>query len=154
MKSMKIGPLQIHAILQARWVSLLLRGILGGLFFYAGALKLSDPNTFAIQIEKYGLLPASWLDPTAYLLPIVEILAGLATLLGLRGGAETLGLLLLVFLVALGQAWWSGLDVPCGCFSTEARQQQFGIQLAILRDLLMLTGVVCLLALRRRRFHE
>lgn len=132
-------------LLQSVWALRLLRLVLGGLFLYAGALKLSDPNGFAIQLEKYGLLPAAWLDPVSYLLPLLEMGAGFLTLLGRRGGAETLGVLLLGFLAVLGYAWWSGLEVPCGCFSAEDEVQRFGIQQAILRDLIMLAGVAWLL---------
>lgn len=137
---MKIIASKFGKIAGSIWLLRLLRWVLGGLFLYAGALKLSDPLAFAIQIEKYGLLPAAWLDPAAWLLSIGEILAGLATMLGLRGGIEAIGLLLLVFLAVLGYAWWSGLDVPCGCFSLEDGQYRYGIQLAIVRDLLLLAG--------------
>lgn len=128
----------------------LLRWGLGGLFIYAGALKLSDPSAFVIQLEKYGLLPAVLLDPVSWLLPLIEILAGVATLLGLRGGAEIISLLLVVFLAAIVHAWWSGLDVPCGCFSREDEQHRFGLQQAIIRDLVMLAGAAILLVRRRR----
>lgn len=146
---MKKCTFKISQIIGSNEFHRLVRWGLGGLLFYAGVLKLSDPIAFSIQIEKYGLLPAAWLDPVSWLLPFVEILAGLATMIGFRGGVETIGLLLLVFLAALGHAWWSGMDVPCGCFSREDEQNHFGIQLAIIRDLVMLAGVVFLF--RRRR---
>lgn len=136
---------RVRGLLRSVWALRLLRLVLGGLFVYAGALKLSDPNAFAIQLGKYGLLPAAWLDPASYLLPLLEMGAGFLTLLGRRGGAETLGVLLLVFLVVLSYAWWAGLEIPCGCFSAEDEAQQFGIQRAILRDLIMLAGVAWLL---------
>lgn len=140
---------RIRRLLQSVWSLRLLRLVLGGLFLYAGALKLSNPTGFAIAMEKYGLLPSDWLDPTSFLLPLVEMGAGLLTLLGRRGGAETLALLLIVFLAVLGYAWWSGLAVPCGCFSAEDEAQQFGLQLAMLRDLVLLLGVAWLLRHRR-----
>lgn len=146
---MKIIPFKIGNLLLSSWFQRLMRWGLGGLFIYAGALKLSDPLALAIQIERYGLLPAAWLDPASWLLPMVEILAGLATMLGLRGGIETIGMLLLAFLAVLGYAWWSGLDVPCGCFSLEDEQHRDGMQLAILRDLFLLAGAVFLCWRRR-----
>ncbi|WP_035056933.1 DoxX family protein [Desulfuromonas sp. TF] len=149
---MKKNPFEIRRIVFSRRFYHLLRWGLGGLFLYAGALKLSDPLAFAIQIEKFGLLPPNWLDPVALLLPIIEILAGLVTLLGLRGGVETIGLLLLVFLAVLGYVWWSGMDVPCGCFSLEDVHHRYGILVAIVRDLFMLAGAAFLFWRQRISF--
>ncbi|MFA5516408.1 MAG: DoxX family protein [Desulfuromonadales bacterium] len=146
---MEKSPFNIRQIAFSSWFHRLMRWGLGGLFLYAGALKLSDPLAFAIQIEKYGVLPATWLDPVAWLLPIIELLAGLATILGLRGGIEIMSLLLLAFLAILGYAWWSGMDVPCGCFSLEDVRHRYGILVAIVRDLFMLAGAAFLYWRRR-----
>jgi len=149
---MKDSQFKFGKIARSRWLLRLLRWGLGWLFLFAGALKLSDPLAFAIQIEKYGLLPTNWLDPAAWLLSIGEILAGLATMFGLRGGVEAIGLLLLMFLGVLGYAWWGGMDVPCGCFSLEDGQHRYGIQLAIVRDLFLLAVVGFLFWRRRASF--
>lgn len=150
---MKNIPHKFGKLVLSSWFHRLMRWGLGGLFLYAGALKLSNPLAFAIQVEKYGLLPAAWLDPASWLLPMVEILAGLATMLGLRGGIEAIGLLLLAFLAVLGYAWWSGMDVPCGCFSLEDVHHRYGILVAIVRDLFMLAGAAFLFWRRRVSFQ-
>lgn len=148
---MNLGVHAIRAAARSVWLQRLVRWSLGGLFVYAGALKLGDPLAFAIQIEKHGVLPAAWLDPAARLIPLSEIAAGLLTLFNRRGGAETLALLLAVFLAVLSWSWWRGLDVPCGCFSSDDEQHRYGIQLAILRDLVMLAGAALLICTRRSR---
>lgn len=147
---MKNALYRMKKVTYSKWFLRFVRWGLGGLFVYAGVLKLSHPHAFAIQLETYGILPATLLDPVSWILPVIEILVGLATMLNLRGGAEVLGFLLIVFIAILGHALWSGLDVPCGCFSLEAVQHQYGIQLAIVRDLIMLAGTTLLL--RRKYF--
>lgn len=133
----------------SRWSHRLLLGGLSGLFILAGVLKLANQHAFAVQVERYGLLPAAWIDPVALLLPLLEVGAGVVALLGLRGGLETLGAMLLVFIGVLAYALWQGLEVPCGCFSLDDEVRRHGVLLALLRDLAMLAVVVYLLVRRR-----
>ncbi|WP_305044540.1 MauE/DoxX family redox-associated membrane protein [Geoalkalibacter sp.] len=136
-------------IFQSRFICRLLFWGLSGLFILAGVIKLANQHAFAVQVERYGLLPAAWIDPVALLLPLLEVGAGAVALLGLRGGLETLGAMLLVFIGVLGYALWQGLEVPCGCFSLDDEVRRHGVLLALLRDLAMLAVVVYLLVRRR-----
>jgi uncharacterized membrane protein YphA (DoxX/SURF4 family) len=136
---------------QRIWLCRLLRWALASFFIVAGAIKLADQHAFAVQVERYGLLPPPWIDPVALALPVAEVAAGVLTAWGRRGGLEAIGLLLLFFMVVLGYALWQGLEVPCGCFSLEDTVERYGLQIALLRDLLLLGGVVYLL---RRRGME
>ncbi len=130
---------------QKRYIDWTLRAILGGFFLAVGVSKLMDPAGFAIQIENYGLLPDAWLDPVSILLPLLEIIVGGATLLGFRLGILALGAMLLGFSILLGWALWEGLDIPCGCFSTDDVAEAHGLWWALGRDLAMLIGVGWLL---------
>jgi uncharacterized membrane protein YphA (DoxX/SURF4 family) len=131
------------------WLGLALRCALALFFIAAGVVKLTDLHAFAVQVERYGLLPPAWIDPVALVLPLAEVTAGLLTALGRRIGLLAIGLLLLLFMVVLGYALWQGLEVPCGCFSLEDTVERYGLQKALLRDLLMLGAVAYLL--RRQR---
>jgi putative oxidoreductase len=112
--------------------------LFGGLFLYAGVVKASDPSAFLADIRSFDLLPdpfAAWL---ALSLPWLEILAGLAVMIGpLRsGGLLLLNLALVAFFVAIAQAWWRGISIHCGCFGAQTGASEY-IEL-FLRDLLLL----------------
>ncbi len=91
--------------------------ILGGLFFYAGYLKLLRPDDFAEAVMAYRLLPLSLVGAAAAALPWLEAAAGLFLALGLKRRSCLLllgflaGAFLLVMLVTLGR----GLKIDCGC---------------------------------------
>jgi len=94
------------------------RTLLGAIFIYAALLKIADPVAFAGSVAAYKILPyfASYL--TAAVLPFVELSCGLLLVLGYRvkGGALLIGVMNLVFMIALGAAIVRGLDIDCGCF--------------------------------------
>lgn len=82
------------------------RLVLGGMFIYLGCMKLQDPTGFLKQVKLYGILPLDpphWLNLTAVALPWLEVISGVALLLGvfIRGSAVVLGAMLLVFIPAL-----------------------------------------------------
>jgi putative oxidoreductase len=91
---------------------------LGALFIFAGAAKAYDPGEFAVEIQRYNLIP--WISGVivALYLPWVEILSGLGLLFKRleRGALLLVTVLLVVFTVALGSAMVRGLNIDCGCF--------------------------------------
>jgi uncharacterized membrane protein YphA (DoxX/SURF4 family) len=118
-----------------------LRWVLGGLFIWAGVVKLSAPRTFAQSIDAFGLLPEALLPPVALLLPVLEVVIGLAVLRRWRGGLPAMAGLLLMFMAVLGYGIGQNLDVDCGCFSLAEVQTHTSLKTAFLRDLVMLAGV-------------
>ncbi|WP_172683893.1 MauE/DoxX family redox-associated membrane protein [Desulfosarcina cetonica] len=131
----------------------LLRWVLGGVFIYSGASKLLAPRVFAVLIEAYGLVPDAMLMPLAVILPTLEVLAGLALLVDLRGALGTITGLLVLFVAILAYGIRMGLDVDCGCFGPEDIEARayHGLRPALYRDLLMLVGVGFMYAWRRYR---
>lgn len=127
-----------------------LRWLLSGLFLWAGAIKLSNPKAFARSLDAFGLVPDMFLAPVAILLPIAEILVGIAVLRRWRGGLPAMTALLLLFMAVLGFAVGQNLDVDCGCFSVAEQQVQTSAKAAFVRDILMLTGVAMLGVMSRR----
>ena len=106
-------------------VSLIVRIIVGGAFAVAGVLKILQPATFAADIGNYRLLPHEAINLLAIMLPWIEVIAGLLLVAGIwrRASATLIAVMLVVFLIAIGQALARGLDVRCGCFGTvEARR--------------------------------
>lgn len=104
------------------WPVHVIRLVLGATMLYAGAVKALDPGAFAASLERYHLFPAFLLAPLAAGLPWLEIVSGGALALNrLTAGASALCTALGVgFVVALGSAWWRGLDIDCGCFGGDA----------------------------------
>lgn len=85
---------------------LLIRLFLGLYFIRAGIVKAIDPIDFLKTVRVYGLLPESpayYLNATAITLPSLEIICGLALVLGtwLRGAALQIAVMLVVFMPAI-----------------------------------------------------
>jgi len=118
--------------------------LIGGLFVYAGAVKIIDPVEFARDIDNYKMLP--W-QPSVWLalyLPWLEILCGLAliTRILFRGAVFIVTGLMIVFIVASIVAKARGLDVSCGCFGHASQHLNFTWHLVL--DFLLLGGLLLL----------
>lgn len=105
------------------------------IWLVAGGAKLADLEHFHAQVDQYRLLPHALEAPFAYALPLAEVLVGLYLLVGLltRAAAVAATVLLVLFLVAQGQAWARGLTLDCGCFGSLAHERVGAV--TILRDL-------------------
>ncbi len=111
---------------------LLARVFLAAIFLYMGSMKIGDPFVFLKQVRQFEMLPESppiYLNATAIVLPWLEIITGVALLIGLRfrGAAAAIVLMLLVFTPAIliralhiqAEKGISFFDVAfdCGCGS-------------------------------------
>jgi putative oxidoreductase len=107
--------------------------IIGGIFIYAGVMKISDPAGFANDIDNYKILPWPLTVRLAFYLPWLEILCGLAVILGLlyRGGLLILTMLVSIFIIASVIAKARGLDITCGCFGHASKNWSFTTHLAL-----------------------
>ena len=97
-----------------------LRLFFGGLFLYAGAVKLGDTAGFSQTISAYRLLPHPLVPCAAMGLPAVEVVVGLGTLLNRRWAMLGMLGLMTLFLGVLSYGVAIGLDIDCGCFSAPA----------------------------------
>ena len=118
--------------------------LIGGLFIYAGAVKIINPVEFARDIDNYKMLP--W-QPSVWLalyLPWLEIFCGLAliTRVFFRGGVFIVTALMSLFIIASIAAKTRGLDVSCGCFGHASKYLNFSWHLAL--DFLLLGGLLLL----------
>jgi putative oxidoreductase len=118
--------------------------IVGGIFIYAGALKMLDPARFGLDIDNYKILPWAISVRLAFYLPWLEIFAGLALIFRFlyRGGLLILSVLLLIFLGATVAAKGRGLDITCGCFGHASEHWSFPQHLAV--DLVLLAAIALL----------
>lgn len=131
------------------WLVLACRLAVGGIFVYASLDKLAHPAAFAQAVHYYRLVPVDLLHLFALLLPMLELLAGTALILGIyrRGAALVTGVMTVVFMGAITAALARDLDISCGCFHTEGGHG-VGRDL-LLRDALLLALILPPL-LRRR----
>jgi len=95
---------------------------LGIVFVIAAIPKIVDPPGFAHMIYNYRLVPGGLVNAAALVMPWVELFAGLALILGAwrREAATLVGIMLLVFIVAIGVNLARGHAVDCGCFNVKS----------------------------------
>jgi len=123
---------------------LLFHLLFGGVFIYAGILKAADPMSFLDDVRSFDLLSDPWAAWLAMGLPWLEIFAGLAVMSGFlrSGGLMILNVTLIVFLIAIGIAWYRGIDIRCGCFGHSDAAASY--RDLILRDVLLLLAGLAL----------
>lgn len=127
-----------------KYLQIILRLILGGLFIYASYDKIINPAEFAKAVKNYDMLPIALVNIPAIILPYLEFFTGLFLVIGVwkRGSSAIIIIMLLVFLVGLMQAYVRGLDINCGCFSLENSSSTSDILVRIIEDILMLAAAV------------
>ena len=100
------------------WLGLAARLVLGGVLVMAGYLKAFNPSQAKMAVRAYQVLPIPVANFFGVALPWLEIGAGLLILIGVsvRYAAIFAGALMLLFIIAISQAWARGLSIDCGCF--------------------------------------
>ncbi len=128
--------------------------IIGGIFIYAGILKVLDPVGFANDIDNYKTLPWVFGVRLAFYLPWLEILCGIGLITRKLyfGGLFLLTGLTGIFIVASIVAKSRGIDITCGCFGHVSKNWSFAQHLSL--DLLLLAALLALLLLNRRTQTE
>lgn len=134
------------------WLHRILALLFGGLFVYAGLLKLRDPARFLIDIRSFDMLAdpyAAWL---ALGLPWLEVLCGLAVITGMfrKGGLLLLNLALIGFFIAISIAKSRGLNIQCGCFGESDSTSDYS-ELFVRDGVLLCIGLVLVWLHRARR---
>ncbi len=100
------------------WAGLVARLLTGGVWIVAGGLKITEPAASIAAVRAYELLPASAVEPVGLMLPAVELVVGLALVLGVlaRGAGIVSALLFVAFIVGIASVWARGIEIDCGCF--------------------------------------
>ena len=100
------------------WIGLFARLILGGVLFVAGYLKVSAPDKSQMAVRAYEMLPISVANALGLILPFAEVAIGALLILGslTRAMAAFGGFTMVIFIIAISQAWARGLNIDCGCF--------------------------------------
>ncbi len=100
------------------WAGLAARLVVGGVWIYAGAIKLPDPDQSVAAVRAYELLPGETAVTVGHLLPVLEVVVGAMLVLGVlvRGAAVVSAVLFVAFIIGIASAWARGLEIDCGCF--------------------------------------
>ena len=120
----------------AAWCSVPMRWYLGLLFIGACLHKIAEPESFALDIATYGILPLVAINLVAIVLPWIELFVGAMLIAGWRVRAASLlvAAMMVVFLAALCIALARGLDMSCGCFASQGAEEDPISRLTVLRD--------------------
>ena len=129
-----------------KYLVIICRLILGGVFIYASLDKIANPAEFAKAVGNYHVLPFGLENLLAITLPWLELFAGICHKIGvfIDGATVLVVLMNIVFIFAISQALARGISIECGCFSVASDAgSNIGIQ-TILRDIgyLLLAYVV------------
>ncbi len=138
-----------------KYLSTILRLLFGAVFIWSGAIKLKDPLSFADAVRNFEIVGDPIAPALALLVPCIEIVAGILTMLGRalwRGSVVVLIVSLVGFTIALASGWVRGLDISCGCFGGSGA---VNYPLVIGRNIgLLAMGVaIVFLQLRKQRLY-
>ena len=131
--------------LSSSWLAIRVQLALG-VFFVAAALpKIVDPPSFAHMVYNYRIVPGAAINLMALVMPWIELLSGLALILGIwTGTARTIvAALLVTFIIAISINLARHNAIDCGCFDVsvagKTREERLAdMHLVILRDAGML----------------
>jgi putative oxidoreductase len=106
------------------WLSLACRVALGGLFIFAGTMKLMKPQGFADSIMGFKMLnpdtQGHLIITMAYVIPWTEVIAGTLLVLGLwaRASATVIVSMLVAFIGGVLSVLARDIDAKCSCFGS------------------------------------
>lgn len=130
------------------WLTIRVQLALGAIFVAAALPKITDPPSFAHMIYNYRLLPTGLINISALVMPWVELLCGLALILGVwrKAALSIIGTMLVVFIIAISINLARENAIDCGCFDVSkanlTREQRLDdMKFVILRDIGMLLMV-------------
>lgn len=125
-----------------------IRLILAGVFIFASIDKILHPQAFAQVVFDYQVLTGSLINLVALILPWLELLVGGSLLMNrwMSGAASIVAILMSIFVSLMFFNLARGLDISCGCFSTDSDENPM-TKLTMFRDILFLCLAFCLLIL-------
>ncbi|MBA08426.1 MAG: DoxX family protein [Candidatus Marinimicrobia bacterium] len=135
-----------------RYLIVITRIILGAVFLWASFGKILEPGDFARSISNYHIVPFGIENIIALILPWLELLIGMGLILGIMvdGSVQISAILLIMFILMIGQAMLRGFNIECGCGLKEG--EMIGLN-KILENIVFIGGAYIVMQ-RRKRFFE
>ena len=114
--------MKVREALTHPWLTVRVQIALGAIFIAAALPKIADPPSFAHMIYNYRILPGGLINISALVMPWVEILAGLALVIGVwvKPARWIITLMLVTFMIAIAINLGRDNAIDCGCFDTSA----------------------------------
>lgn len=125
-------------------ISAFARFYMAYIWIKAGWVKINSHRDVTQAISAYKIFTQEWASYLAQLIGPLELAGGLLLLLGLflRSSGKLSAIVLVLFMIGIGQAWARGLSIDCGCFKVEGINND--TQAHYLQTLLRDTGYVFL----------
>ena len=125
----------LKRIFSHRYVALLLRLYIGGLFIYASMYKINYAAEFSETIANYQIIPYWAVNFVAVVHPRIELICGILLVIGIRArsAAMTIIFLMILFSIAITVSLVNNAPISCGCFYTVGDQISLW---TLLRDLI------------------
>ncbi len=116
---MKIST-RIKYLATHRYLALILRLYIAGMFIYAGMYKINYAAEFAETIASYRMVPYWGVHFMAVTLPWIELICGIMLVCGIRVRSciVVIGILLMMFTIGIAVNLLRGAPISCGCFQT------------------------------------
>lgn len=126
------------------FMQVMMRLVLGGVFFGAGIVKIPDLELFSYTVRTYNLLPEFLILPVTILVPWLECVIGLCLILGFWTHTSALiaSSLLVVFTGALGTKIYQDVNMSCGCFGFGT--ERGSLEWVLWQDVLLLSFALVL----------
>ncbi len=114
------------------------RLVVGIVFIYASIDKISDPLGFSDNVDNYHATPVYLNNLIALIVPWMELIVGLCLIFGkfIQGASLLSAVLMIVFIVLIGQALFRGIDLHCGCFKTATDVSVTSLRSEMIRRIL------------------
>ncbi len=113
------------------------------------------PHESVAAVRAYELLPEVVVPTVGQLLPVLEVVIGLALVLGVltRGASVVSAVLFVAFIIGIASVWARGMTIDCGCFGGGGSDPDAASQYPweIARDIGLLLASAYLVALPRTR---
>ena len=143
----------IKTIYYSSWAEMPVRLFLGATFVYASYNKILSPADFARIIYGYDLFPAALINLIAIIVPFIELVVGVALIVGLypRSAVLIVILMLLAFITVLSINIIRGHEFDCGCFSLKSSDTKNLAEKVLMRDFIFLALGLYVYLFRDRR---
>jgi putative oxidoreductase len=129
---------RLQSIISNSWLELAARWILGLTFIYASFHKIIAPAEFAKIVYGYDLFPAAFINLIAIIIPFLELIAGLALIIGAypRSAGIIINALLMAYIIVLSINLIRGHEFDCGCFTPGQSGYSSSSEVTLVRDII------------------